>query len=53
MASIITFLGMNDIVIPEPGSEDMIQLCLLAQKCEHECAGVNCGIMDQFASGNG
>lgn len=27
-----------------------IELSLIAQKAEHEFAGVNCGIMDQFAS---
>ena len=29
---------------------DKMQLALLAQKAEHEFAGVQCGIMDQFAS---
>ena len=32
---------------------DMIEIAKLAQKAEHEYAGVNCGIMDQFASAMG
>ncbi len=30
-----------------------VELVKMAQKAEHEFAGVNCGIMDQFASGMG
>lgn len=32
---------------------DKKEVALLAQKAEREYAGVNCGIMDQFASANG
>ena len=32
---------------------DRIELVKMAQKAEHEFAGVHCGIMDQFASGMG
>lgn len=32
---------------------DMIELALIAQKAEHNFVGVNCGIMDQFASAMG
>lgn len=32
---------------------DMIEMAKLSQKAEHEYAGVNCGIMDQFASSMG
>lgn len=32
---------------------DMIEMAKLAQQAEHEYAGVNCGIMDQFASAMG
>jgi galactokinase len=32
---------------------DRIDLVKMSQKAEHEFAGVNCGIMDQFASGMG
>jgi galactokinase len=52
MASLVMFLGMNERRIPHPGSVQMVNLALLAQKCENSFIGVNCGIMDQFASGN-
>ncbi len=32
---------------------DPVEVALIAQKAEHEYAGVHCGIMDQFASANG
>ncbi len=32
---------------------DKVEIALLAQKAEHEFAGVNCGIMDQYASACG
>ncbi|MGF7138330.1 galactokinase [Roseimarinus sediminis] len=32
---------------------DKVELVKMGQKAEHEFAGVNCGIMDQFASGMG
>lgn len=32
---------------------DMIEMAKLSQRAEHEYAGVNCGIMDQFASAMG
>jgi len=32
---------------------DRVELAKMAQKAEHEFAGVNCGIMDQFAVGMG
>lgn len=32
---------------------DMIKLALISQKAEHNYIGVNCGIMDQFASAMG
>jgi len=32
---------------------EQLELVKMAQKAEHEFAGVNCGIMDQFASGMG
>ncbi|MBR2404718.1 MAG: galactokinase [Clostridia bacterium] len=34
-------------------SVDMIQMAKISQLAEHEYAGVNCGIMDQFASAMG
>ena len=35
------------------GSVDMVTLVKAAQRAENEYVGVNCGIMDQFASGMG
>ncbi len=35
------------------GSLDNTQIALLSQKAENQYVGVNCGIMDQFASANG
>ena len=35
------------------GKPDPVEIARLAQKAEHEFAGVNCGIMDQFASACG
>lgn len=32
---------------------DRVEIALVAQKAEQEYAGVNCGIMDQYASANG
>lgn len=32
---------------------EQVELVKMSQKAEHEFAGVNCGIMDQFASGMG
>jgi galactokinase len=52
MASAVMFLGMNDRRIPQPGTPQMVDLSLLAQRCENNFVGVNCGIMDQFAIGN-
>ena len=35
------------------GNLDNTQIALLSQKAENQYVGVNCGIMDQFASANG
>ncbi len=32
---------------------DMTEISLISQRCENKFCGVNCGIMDQFASANG
>ena len=52
MASQIVFFDMNNFDIPKPGSREMVEATLLAQRCENNFVGVNCGIMDQFAIGN-
>lgn len=40
-------IGLNHIY---GGKLDKLQLALVAQKAEHNFAGVKCGLMDQFAS---
>jgi galactokinase len=43
---VVTAFALND----QAGSGlSKVELALLSQKAEHEFAGVNCGIMDQFA----
>ena len=32
---------------------DQVELVKMSQKAENDFVGVNCGIMDQFAIGNG
>lgn len=51
MAAIVTLLGINGVSIPANDSSDMIRLTLTAQAAENNFIGLNCGIMDQFASG--
>jgi galactokinase len=47
---IATAVAVNDIY---NFNFSQIELVKMGQKAEHEFAGVNCGIMDQFASGMG
>lgn len=46
----VTAVAMNDLYNMQ---FDMIDLIKIGQKAENEFVGVNCGIMDQFASGMG
>jgi len=46
----VTAVALNDILGKKLG---MIDLAKLSQKAENVFVGVNCGIMDQFASGMG
>ena len=46
----VTAFALNDIL---DFKLEMIDLIKLSQKAENEFVGVNCGIMDQFASGMG
>ena len=43
--------GLNDLF--NDGKIDKFELVLIGQATEHNYCGVNCGIMDQFASCNG
>lgn len=46
----VTAVMVNDFL---SAGLDMIELVKMSQNAEHEFAGVNCGIMDQFAVGMG
>jgi galactokinase len=46
----VTAVAMNDMY---GSSLEMMDMVKLSQKAENEFVGVNCGIMDQFASGMG
>ena len=52
MALILGITAVNNVEIPKPGSQKMIDYTLIAQKAENNFVGVNCGIMDQFVIGN-
>ena len=43
---VVTAFALNQIL---NGRLDLLDLIKMSQKAEHEFAGVNCGIMDQFA----
>jgi galactokinase len=47
---VVTAFALNHLL---NGGLDMIELVKMSQKAEQEFAGVNCGIMDQFAVGMG
>ncbi|MDA3881071.1 MAG: galactokinase [Prolixibacteraceae bacterium] len=47
---IATAVAVNDVY---GFGVEKVELVKMGQKAEHEFAGVNCGIMDQFASGMG
>ncbi len=47
----VSTLGALALIAGE--KPDPVEIALLAQKAEHEFAGVNCGIMDQYASACG
>ncbi len=46
----VTAFAINDILNL---NINLVELAKIGQKAEHEFAGVNCGIMDQFTSGLG
>jgi galactokinase len=47
---VVTAVAINDLFA---FNIDQVELVKMGQMAEHEFAGVNCGIMDQFASGMG
>ncbi len=47
---VVTAFALNHLL---RAGLDLLELVSMSQKAEHEFAGVNCGIMDQFAVGMG
>lgn len=53
VATAITLISLSNTAYGLNQSLDMIQMALISQKAENQYVGVNCGIMDQFASAMG
>ena len=53
VATAITLVSLGNSVHGLDQPVDMIQMALISQKAENNYVGVNCGIMDQFASAMG
>lgn len=53
VSAAIAFITFSNEKNGLPNKIDMVQVAKLSQAAEHNYAGVNCGIMDQFASAMG
>ncbi len=53
VSTALMFATFSNEINQKAGPVDMIEMALLSQKAEHNYIGVNCGIMDQFASAMG
>jgi len=53
VATAITLVALGNEVLGLEQPVDMVRMALICQKVEHNYVGVNCGIMDQFASAMG
>ncbi|MCX7841776.1 MAG: galactokinase [Clostridia bacterium] len=53
MAAAITFVTLGNEANGITNPIDLIDLAVIGQRTEHNFCGVNCGIMDQFASAMG
>lgn len=53
VATAIALVSMGNMAFGLDRSVDMIEIALISQKAENNYVGVNCGIMDQFASAMG
>lgn len=53
VATAITLVSLGNTGLGLQQPIDMIQMALISQKAENNFVGVNCGIMDQFASAMG
>ncbi len=53
VATAITLLALGNTALGLKQPIDMVEMALISQKAENNYVGVNCGIMDQFASAMG
>ena len=53
VATAITLVALGNEAYGLNQSMDMVEMALISQKAENNYVGVNCGIMDQFASAMG
>ncbi len=53
VATAITLASLGDAGFENGKKLDMVEMALISQKAENRYVGVNCGIMDQFASAMG
>lgn len=53
VATAITLVSLGNTAYGLKQPLDMVQMALISQKAENNFVGVNCGIMDQFASAMG
>lgn len=53
VATVLAFATLSKEASGDLGPVDMIEMALCGQSAEHNYCGVNCGIMDQFASAMG
>lgn len=53
VATAVALVSLGDAEFGKSKEIDMIEMAVLSQKAENRYVGVNCGIMDQFASAMG
>lgn len=53
VATAITLVSLGDPAYGKTKSIDMVEMAKISQRAENKYCGVNCGIMDQFASAMG
>ena len=53
VATAIALVSLLDVEFGKSKTIDMVEMALISQRAENKYVGVNCGIMDQFASAMG
>ena len=53
VATAIALVSLGDAEFGKSKTIDMVEMALISQRAENKYVGVNCGIMDQFASAMG